>query len=131
MKSSIISIADRNSFLERKEALEDYLDDEKTEAVFYHVRRYFKWKLEKWRDEDLEYKNWVIKDVNILREVKIVCRICSQEVYAKTIKKHSYHCKSVAEQEENIDQYNSKLVEIITGLKKEKRNINMEVVMER
>jgi len=116
-------IGRRDSFesptlVERNRSFREEADEALTESKFQQVKSYFKWKLEKWKDQDLE-------------EIVTVCRICSKSMSAKIMKKHSLHCKKVAEEERLIKSYSKKISNIMQKAIKERHNANVELMIDK
>lgn len=60
-----------------------------------------------------------------------MCRICSKSMSAKIMKKHSPHCKKVAEEERIMKEFGKKIADIIHSIGKEKRNANVDLLLEK
>jgi len=65
------------------------------------------------------------------REIVLVCRICSKSMFAKIMKKHSPHCKKVAEEERILKEFSKKINNITHQVTKEKHVINVDLMIEK
>ena len=50
---------------------------------------------------------------------------------AKIMKKHSPHCKQVAEEEKALKEIGKRMANVIHGATKERHNVNVELIIEK